>query len=62
MQHQHEWARQQGYLRIQTKTMNRWRSMLILNLQYGFDIIGTYMGNDGSVRIILQKMLKGKGE
>lgn len=60
MQHQHEWARRQGYLRIQTKTMNRWRSMLILNIQSGFDIIGTYQGMDGSVRIILQKELKEK--
>ena len=62
MQYQHEWARQQGYLFIQTKTMNRWRNMLILNLQSGFDVIGTYQGNDGSVRIILQKILKEKGE
>ena len=55
MQHQHDWVKRSHYRWIQTKTMNRWRSMLILNLKYGFDIIGTYMGHDGNTRIILQK-------
>ena len=57
MQHQHEWVKSRMYRWIQTKTMNRWRRMLILNLKHGFDIIGTYTGNDGSTRIILQKDL-----
>jgi GNAT superfamily N-acetyltransferase len=57
MQHQHDWAKTHGYRFIQTKTLNRWRSMLILNLKSGFDVIGTYSGVDGIVRIILQKVL-----
>ncbi|MCC6281298.1 MAG: GNAT family N-acetyltransferase [Saprospiraceae bacterium] len=60
MQHQHGWVKSRGYRRIQTKTMNRWRSMLILNLKHGFDIIGTYAGNDGQTRIILQKEIDRK--
>lgn len=57
MQYQHDWAKKRGYRRIQTKTMNRWRSMLILNLKSGFEVIGTYVGGDGKVRIILEKGL-----
>jgi GNAT superfamily N-acetyltransferase len=57
MQHQHDWAKNRGYRRIQTKTMNRWRSMLILNLKFGFNVIGTYVGADKTVRIILEKTL-----
>lgn len=57
MEYQHEWAKKLGYRRIQTKTMNRWRSMLVLNIKSGFDVIGTYLGTDGTVRIILEKHL-----
>lgn len=57
MARQHAWAKEQGYRRIQTKTMNRWRSMLVLNIKSGFDVIGTYVGADGVVRIILEKGL-----
>ncbi len=54
---QHNWCREQGYQRVQTKTLNRWRGMLILNLKQGFDIIGIYVGKDGSPKIILEKKL-----
>jgi GNAT superfamily N-acetyltransferase len=57
MQYQHDWVKSRGYRSIQTKTMNRWRNMLILNLKFGFNIIGTYMSTDRTVRIILQKEL-----
>jgi len=55
MKYQHDWVKSRHYRWIQTKTMNRWRSMLIINLKHGFNIIGTYTGNDGHTRIILQK-------
>jgi predicted GNAT superfamily acetyltransferase len=57
MARQHEWAQSQGYRFIQTKTLNRWRDMLILNLRHGFSIMGTYVGKDGRLRIILEKEL-----
>lgn len=57
MQHQHDWVRQQGYRFVQTKTLNRWREMLALNLLHGFLITGTYVGKDGRLRIILEKEL-----
>ncbi len=54
---QHEWCTQQGYEYIETKTMNRWRNMLILNLQCGFEITGVYTDGDGIKKILMQKKL-----
>ncbi len=39
MKRQHEWLKREGYHSVQTKTKNKWRSMLILNIKCGFDII-----------------------
>jgi GNAT superfamily N-acetyltransferase len=54
---QHQWCAQRGYRYVRTKTMNRWRAMLLLNIRSGFDVIGTYTGRDGVVKIILEKTL-----
>lgn len=55
MLRQHEWCRSQGYTAVRTQTKNKWRSMLILNLRYGFDVIGTYTDEQGEPKIILEK-------
>ncbi|TLS36589.1 GNAT family N-acetyltransferase [Pseudalkalibacillus caeni] len=60
MKKQHDWCLQTGYQSIQTKTKNKWKGMLILNLKYGFDIIGTYTDEKGEPKIILQKILREK--
>lgn len=57
MHHQHAWAKAQGYRFMQTKTLNRWREMLILNIRNGFVITGSYVSKDGRLRIILEKEL-----
>jgi GNAT superfamily N-acetyltransferase len=57
MELQHEWCQFNGYKTIQTKTKNKWKSMLILNLKHGFDIIGTYTDSLGETKIILEKNL-----
>jgi GNAT superfamily N-acetyltransferase len=57
MELQHEWCVMNGYRTIQTKTKNKWKSMLILNLKHGFDIIGTYTDSKGEPKIILEKNL-----
>lgn len=54
---QHQWCEKQQYNAVQTKTKNKWRNMLILNLKHGFDIIGTYTDSNGDPKIILQKKL-----
>lgn len=57
MRRQHEWCESQGYSIVRTQTKNKWRSMLILNLRHGFDVIGTYTDEKGEPKIILEKRL-----
>ncbi len=55
MQQQHKWCVQQAYRKILTKTQNRFRQMLLLDLKHGFEIIGTYTSSDGGLKIIREK-------
>ena len=57
MDRQHLYLKEKGYNTIQTKTKNRWRNMLLLNIKKGFDVIGTYTDSKGEPKIILQKPL-----
>lgn len=57
MKRQHEWCRQNGYRTVRTHTKNKWKSMLILNLQHGFDIIGTYTNQESGTKIMLEKRI-----
>ncbi len=60
MQTQHRWCVEQGYKKIQTKTQNRFREMLMLNLKNGFDVIGTHASDEGGMKIVLEKKLEQK--
>jgi len=55
---QHDWCQREGYKKIQTKTQNRFRSMLILNLNHGFEVIGTHDSGEAGMKIILEKKIK----
>ncbi|MFS0688405.1 GNAT family N-acetyltransferase [Sporosarcina sp. 179-K 8C2 HS] len=57
MQLQHRLVKESGYETIETKTRNKWREMLILNIKYGFDITETFTDDEGIHRIILEKRL-----
>ncbi|QJD81056.1 GNAT family N-acetyltransferase [Spirosoma rhododendri] len=57
MRQQHDWCRSQGYRTIRTQTYNQWRSMLLLNIRSGFDIVGTEPGRYG-LKIVLEKSLR----
>ncbi|MFJ8528141.1 GNAT family N-acetyltransferase [Bacillus sp. NPDC094106] len=57
MEQQHQYLKEHGYKIVQTKTMNRWRSMLILNIKNGFDVMDIYTDNKGLHKIILEKNL-----
>lgn len=57
MRRQHEACRQAGYVTVRTHTYNQWRNMLILNLQQGFDVVGTEPGKHG-LMIMLEKPLR----
>lgn len=54
---QHLYLKEKGYKIIQTKTKNKWRNMLVLNIKNGFDVIGTYTDSEGEPKIILEKGL-----
>jgi predicted GNAT superfamily acetyltransferase len=55
MEKQHQYLKENGYNVVQTKTMNKWRSMLVLNIKNGFDVIDTYVDEKGLHKIILEK-------
>ena len=42
MNRQHEWAKDRGFEYVRTQTKNKYRSMLLLNIEDGFDITGVY--------------------
>lgn len=57
MKQQYEYLRKKGYKVVQTKTMNKWRSMLLLNIKNGFDVIETYTDEKGLHKIVLEKRI-----
>lgn len=57
MVRQHQWCREQGYKRVQTKTQNRFREMLLLNVRHGFQVTGTHQSDEGGLKIVLEKIL-----
>lgn len=54
---QHKWCRENGYIKIETRTRNNFMEMLRLNLKYGFKIIGTQTNYGDEIKIILEKTL-----
>lgn len=54
---QHLWCETMGYKFIETKTMNSWKTMLILNLNHGFKITGTELSRNLELKILLRKDL-----
>lgn len=54
---QHGYVKTKGYKTVQTKTLNKWKEMLILNLKNGFDVKSTYTDEKGRNKIILEKEL-----
>lgn len=57
MRRQHSYLKEAGYHTVQTKTRNKWREMLILNIRHGFDVIETFVDGEGIHRIVLEKKL-----
>ncbi|MBH0156995.1 GNAT family N-acetyltransferase [Fictibacillus sp. 5RED26] len=57
MKQQHEYLKMKGYSVVRTKTMNKWRNMLLLNIKNGFDVMETYTNKNGLHKIVLEKKL-----
>lgn len=54
---QHSWCETMGFKYLETKTLNRWKSMLLMNLKLGFDIVGTEYCPKNEFKILLQKKI-----
>lgn len=52
---QHKWCQEKGFKTIETKTLNKWKEMLILNLRSGFEIKGLQESKEHGVQIMLEK-------
>ena len=54
---QEQEVKAQGYQAIRTKSMNRFKSMMILNLKNGFDIKSVYTNEVGQTKVVFEKTL-----
>ncbi len=54
---QERWVREQGGKIIQTRSFNRFKNMMILNLKMGYDITGSLEGEAGEPKIEFSKQL-----
>ena len=50
-------SKEKGYLKLRTKSMNRFKPMMSLNLKNGFDIVGVYTNEIGQTKIIFEKRI-----
>jgi hypothetical protein len=55
---QEEKVKAKGYQTLRTKSMNRFKPMVILNLKNGFDIKSVYTNDVGQTKIVFEKPLK----
>lgn len=54
---QHLWCVKNKFDTIQTKTQNKFKAMLILNIKHDFDIIDVYRDSQNELKIVLEKPL-----
>ncbi len=54
---QEEYARSEGFTKLRTKSMNQYKTMMILNLKNGFDITKVYTNTKGQTKIVFKKLL-----
>ena len=48
-------AKENNYSKLRTKSMNRFKAMLILNLKNGFDIVKVYTNDSNQTKIVFEK-------
>ena len=54
---QEKYARSEGFTKLRTKSMNQYKTMMILNLKNGFDITKVYTNAKGQTKIVFEKLL-----
>jgi len=55
---QENYAIEKGFSVLKTKSMNRFKPMMILNLKNGFNITKVYTNTKGQTKIVFEKQLK----
>ena len=58
LKEQHQWCKDTGYRWIVAENRNDLRRMLLLNIQEGFNVIGTYLSERSETIITLRKSLE----
>ena len=56
-QQQELWAKNNGFTKLRTKSMNRFKPMMILNLKNGFNIISVYTNDSDQMKVVFEKDL-----
>lgn len=56
-QKQELWAKSNRFLKLRTKSMNRFKPMMILNLKNGFNIISVYTNDSDQTKVVFEKDL-----
>ena len=56
-QKQELWAKSNRFLKLRTKSMNRFKPMMILNLKNGFNIISVYTNDSNQTKVVFEKDL-----
>lgn len=54
---QEDYAKQNNFHKLRTKSMNQYKSMMILSLKNGFDIVKYYTNTKGQAKIVFEKYL-----
>jgi len=54
---QEKWAKENSYLKLRTKSMNKFKPMMILNLKRGFNIVSIYTNSSNQNKIVFEKKL-----
>ncbi len=58
---QHVWCKEQGFRILTTTTDGNNAPMLILNLQHGYAVVGSFLDRGKHLKVILQKRIDGEG-
>ena len=54
-QKQEFWAKENHFKKLRTKSMNRFKPMMILNLKNGFNIISVYTNDSDQTKVVFEK-------
>lgn len=53
---QDNFAKDKGFKKLRTKSMNTYKAMMILNIKNGFDITKVYTNTKGQTKIVFEKL------